>query len=116
MYPAGLAVPDFLKSTDADLYYLLRGQYDLQVVYCLIHKEKYGGSGSQQVRAMLCPGYETAIADGVTHVKPTKLVIPAALLPDSVLDYSPYLTADRIEKGEAMLVITGLRVSTNREK
>jgi hypothetical protein len=111
MYPACLAVPGFLKPTDADLHSLLREHYSLQVVYCFVYCKEICNvytRDSGQVRAMIWPDSETATA---TAIKPTKLVIPATLYPDSVLDYTLNLTAHQRERVDTAFVITGLRVS-----
>jgi hypothetical protein len=111
MYPPCLVLPGFLKSTDAVLHNLLREHYDLQVVYCLVHCQEvcYSRQYRSKVRAVLCPGYEPMV-DGVAAAKPTKLVIPAPLNPNSVMDYTPYLTTRQLDEGEAAFVVTGLRV------
>jgi hypothetical protein len=111
MYPACLAVPGFLKPTDADLHSLLREHYSLQVVYCFVYCKEICNVYSRdsgQVRAIIWPDSETATA---TAIKPTKLVIPATLYPNSVLDYTPNLTAHQRARVDTAFVITGLRVS-----
>jgi hypothetical protein len=104
MYPASLVVPGFLKSTDGVLYHLLRGHYGLQVVYCIVNvKMMYASDCDEYARARLCPGYEPMVDSA-------KLVIPAPLYSNSVMDYTPYLTARELEERKTVFVVTGLRV------
>jgi hypothetical protein len=109
MYPACQAVPGFLKGADAVLYEVLQHHYHVQVVHCSIHyRNDYGGNAGVEVCASLFTNFEKNSARSDN----TKLVIPAQLDSDRIMDYTPYAehTGNESQARETVYVVTGLQV------